>query len=202
MAYPNLAGDDDLTIIRPFDRLDCRNRMQSGDNVAKICNIGLLIASWTELSMSAKAWMVVAVICLAEAALAGSRSLARGGGFHGDGISAGHGGRMDGFSMHGRAMGSHERDKYGHRDDQRDRSEHRHDQRYVHRDDHQWHRDDDFGDRGHDGPHPEGAWSRGSGFGDRGHDGSHPEGTWSRGSGFGNINRGQTTANGQWHVGN
>ncbi len=178
--------------------------------------------------MSAKALMVVAVICLAEALLAGSRSLARGGGgFHGGGISAGHGGRMDGFSMHGPAMGRHprgadERDKYGHRDDRRDRFEHRHDHRYVHRDDHQRHRDDGFGDRGHDGPHPEGTWSRGPGFGDRGHDGPHPEGTWSRGpgfgdrghdgphpegtwsrgSGFGDSNRGQTTANGQWHVGN
>lgn len=138
--------------------------------------------------MSAKALMVVAVICLAEALLAGSRSLARGGGgFHGGGISAGHGGQMDGFSMHGPAMGRHprgadERDKYGHRDDRRDQFEHRHDHRYAHRDDHQWHRDYGFGDRGHDGPHPEGTWSRASGFGD--------------------SYRGQTTANGQWHVGN
>ncbi len=123
---------------------------------------------WIELSMSAKALMVVAVICLAEALLAGSRSLARGGGgFHGGGISAGHGGQMDGFSMHGPAMGRHprgadERDKYGHRDDRRDQFEHRHDHRYAHRDDHQWHRDYGFGDRGHDGPHPEGTWSSSS----------------------------------------
>jgi hypothetical protein len=165
-------------------------------------------SSWIELSMSAKVLMVVAVICLAEALLAGFRSLARGGGgFHGGGLSAGRGRQMDGFSMHGPAMGRHprgadERDKYGHRDDRRDRFEHRHDHRYAHPDDHQWHRDYGFGNRAHDGPHPEGTWSRGSGFGDRGHDGPHPEGTWSRGSGFGDSYRGQTTANGQWHVGN
>ena len=75
-----------------------------------------------------------------------TRALARGGGgFHGDGISAGHGGQMDGFSMHGPDMGRHprgagERDKYGHCDDRRDRFEHRHDHRYAPRDD-QWHRD-------------------------------------------------------------
>jgi hypothetical protein len=164
-------------------------------------------SSWIELSMSAKALIVVAVICLAEALLAGSRSLARGGGgFHGGGISAGHGGEMDGFSMHGPDMGRHprgagERDKYGHRDDRRDRFEHPHDHRYALRDD-RWRRDYGFGDRGHEGPHPEGAWSRGPGFGDNSHDGPHPEGTWRRGSGFGESHRGQTTANGQWHVGN
>ena len=64
-------------------------------------------SSWIELSMSAKALMVVAVICLAEL-FAGPRSLARGGGgFHGAGISAGHSQQLDGFSMHGPALGRH-----------------------------------------------------------------------------------------------
>jgi hypothetical protein len=142
--------------------------------------------------MSAKALMVIAVICLAEVLLGSSRSLARGGrGFHGGGIWAGQRGQIDGFSMHEATMGHHnrgareradERDKYGHRDDRRDQFEHRHDRRYAHWDEHQWHRDYGFGDRGHDGPNPEGTWSGGAGFGD--------------------SRRGQTTANGQWHVGN
>ena len=75
--------------------------------------------------MSAKALMVIGVICLAEALLGSSRSLARGsGGFHGGSISAGRGGQMGGFSMHGSAMGHYPR-RAGKRADEREEDGHR-----------------------------------------------------------------------------
>ena len=139
--------------------------------------------------MSAKAMVIIAAVCLAGVLAGDTHSLARGGGgSHGGGMWGGHGGRIDGFSMHRSFMGFHdhgergpgrEHDMHSRHDDRRDRFEHRRDHRYAHWDDHSWH--------------------RGSGFGDMGHAGLHAEGTWSRGGGFGDDRRGLSAADGQWH---
>jgi hypothetical protein len=140
--------------------------------------------------MSAKALIIVAVTCLAGMSLGDSRSLARGGGgSHGGGTWGGHGGQMDGFSMHNSAMGRHDRGeqerldqrhRHGLPDDRRDRFEHQHDHLFAHWGEHHWHRD--------------------HGFGEGGRDRRHPEGTWSRAAGFGDSRRGQTKADGEWHL--